>query len=278
MLTIKATQRKLLAVPAALLHLTLFFVGLKGKVARAKKFSAQVSQCGYLAPPPSENAQKWLKRVSRFLLFVQVGKVQITGSENLKLVADQPVIVAPNHVSSADGAILRMVLNRPARYLATRGVFLFCRGWMGVAIGRAGAISVELKLGQGGPAREAAVRVLTSGQLLAMFPEGWAYLDGVMGPAKKGVVRIAREAASELGKDTYILPIFLRYGRYPGTWIRKIPPPIAYLFLLCNPYYRQGCQVVIGEAIASSQLPDDDEEATALWTERVVALDPQRAV
>jgi 1-acyl-sn-glycerol-3-phosphate acyltransferase len=278
MLTVKRAQRKLIAVLSALHNAISFIAGLKGKLARAKQFSAQVSQCGYLAPPPSENAQKWLKRVARFLLFLQVGKIHVTGRENLELVADQPVIVAPNHVSSADGAILPMVLNRPARYLATRGVFLFLRGWMGVAVGRAGAISVELKQGQGGPAREAAIRVLTSGQLLAMFPEGWAYLDGVMGPAKKGVVRIAREAANELGKDTYILPIFLRYGRYPGSWIRKIPPPIAYLFLLCNPYYRQGCQVVIGEAIASSQLPDDDEEATALWTERVIALDPQRAV
>jgi 1-acyl-sn-glycerol-3-phosphate acyltransferase len=272
---VEKTKRAVFIVPAAFFKFVVISATLKKRVEKARKYSERVSECGYLAPPPSDKALAWLKRTMRVLIFIQVGKLKVIGKENLALIGREPVIVAPNHVSAADAAVLPMVLNGPARYLGTRGVFRFLGGLGALAAGPVGVISVELKEGQGGPAREAAVKVLTSGQTLVMFPEGWAYLDGVMGPAKKGVVRIAREAAEQLKKDTYIVPMFLRYGRYPGSWIRKVQPPIAYLFLLCNPFYRKGCTVVIGKAIPSSQLPADDAAATALWTEQVMALDPQ---
>lgn len=242
---------------------------------RARAYIANVSTCGYLPPPPTERAVRFLMRLSRFLTWVQCGKVRIIGRENLD--SHQPMIVAPNHPHYIDPAVIAMALDRPARYMAARGVMRFGFGLGSLMAGPCGAFAADLTPGKGGGARLAGVRVITGGETLVMFPEGWAYLDGSLGPFKKGAVRIARESARILGKDTYIVPVFLRYGRYPGAWIKKLSPPVEYLFVfLSSWYYRRGVTAVIGKPIAASSLPGDDAAATEYLQQRIVALDPAR--
>jgi len=234
----------------------------------------KISACGYLAPPPSPVWVKRLMRAARCIMFIQVGKMKVIGRENLP--ADgSPLIVTPNHPHFADVAVLPLVVDRPARYLAARGVFTFGFGYSSLWASPMGCVPVDLTPGKGGPARESAVKVVTSNQTLVMFPEGWAYLDGVLGPFKHGAVRIAREAAHEMGKPAYIVPTFLRYGRYPGSWIRKIQPPLEYFFfMLLAWYYRRGVTVVIGKPISTDELTGTDEEATEFLKQRIIALDP----
>ncbi|MBZ0186075.1 MAG: 1-acyl-sn-glycerol-3-phosphate acyltransferase [Candidatus Obscuribacterales bacterium] len=244
---------------------------------RARRYIKNVQTCGYLPPPPTKRGLFALKLLSRLLIFIQVGRVKIKGMENLAKLDGEAYLVAPNHPHFADVAVLPIVMEgRPARYMAARGVFTFGGGLGALMFGPMGAFAVDLTKGKGGPAKEAAISVITGGQRLVMFPEGWAYLDGVMGEFKKGAVRIAREASESLSRETYLLPVFLRYGKYPGSWIRKIPPPAEYFFfMLLLPVFRRGVTVVIGEPIPTSSLPEDDLEATELLKQQVIALDPK---
>src|SRR4029453_4332702 len=154
------------------------------------------------------------------------------------------------------------------------GVLRFAFG-LGSLLTKAGAISTEIIPGQGGPAIKAAVEVIVGGECLAVAPEGWTYLDGEHGPYRKGTVRIARQASEQLARPIKIVPIFLRYDRYPSKWVRKVGPPYEYFFMILAAwYYRGGVRVVIGEPISSADLPGDDEQATAYLRERIGALDP----
>lgn len=249
-----------------------FFKPLKAK---ACEYAKQVQTCGYLAPPPTPRAVRRLLRLARTLIFIQVGRVKIIGKEKLDRVPG-PYIVAPNHPHWADVAALPILMDGPARYMAARGVFTFLGGLGGLLVGPMGAFCADLTRGKGGPAREAAVDVLTSGQRLVMFPEGWAYLDGKLGEFKKGAVRIAREAAERTKKPIYIVPVNLRYGRYPGSWITKLPPPIEYaLVFALFIFFRRGLTMTVGDPIAISQFSQDDAVATEQLKSAIIALDPE---
>lgn len=241
---------------------------------RLRAYIDELSTCGCLPPPPSPRAVRFLYNFARVVTWIQVGKVKTIGLENLNLPG--PKMVTPNHPHYVDPGVIVLLLNRqPARYMAARGVFRFGFGLGSLIAAPTGAFPVDLTPGKGGPAREAGVRVLTSGQTLVMFPEGWAYLDGSLGPFKKGAVRIARQAARQLKDTVHIVPVYLRYGRYPGSWIKKLSPPLEYLFVfLMSWYYRRGVTAVIGKPISSSDLPADDAAATELLKQRIVALDP----
>lgn len=243
-------------------------------IRRAREYSRRVATCGYLAPPPTPRALKWGLRLAKLLAFIQVGRIKIINRENIEK-ADGPFIVTPNHPHWADAVTLPIMMNGPARYMAAQGVFTFAGGLGGLLVAPLGAFAADLTLGKGGPARKAAVDVLTSGQRLVMFPEGFAYLDGELGEFKKGAIRIAREAAEKLGKTTYIVPVNLRYGRYPGSWIRKLPPPVEYLLVfLLFVVFRRGLTMVVGEPIPIHNFSTDDVVATEQLKQAIVALDP----
>lgn len=243
--------------------------------ARMRQYIEKVQTCGYLAPPPTPRAVRRLKRLARSLLFIQVGKVKIVGKEKLDNVPG-PYIVAPNHPHWADTAALPILMDGPARYMAARGVFTFLGGLGGLLVGPMGAFCADLTKGKGGPARDAAVQVLTSGQRLVMFPEGWAYLDGRLGAFKKGAIRIAREAANKMGSPTYIVPVNLRYGRYPGTWITKLPPPVEYFLVFALFFlFRRGLTITVGDPIAITDFDKDDAAATEQLKRAIIALDPE---
>lgn len=228
---------------------------------------------GALPPPPTPRALRFLKGLARVLLFIQVGKVKYEGLENTKVPG--PRLIAPNHGHSVDPAPFALAFKEPLRYMAARGVFVFAGGLGALLAGKTGAFCADLTPGKGAGARQAAVKVLTSGQSLVMFPEGWAWMDGVMGPMKKGAVRIVKEAAEQLGTTTYLIPTYMRYGRYPGSWIRRLPPPLQYFLVLLGwPLYRRGLTVVFGKPIPSHELPDDDAEATEMLRRAIVAADP----
>jgi 1-acyl-sn-glycerol-3-phosphate acyltransferase len=261
----------LLFIPGALTVYLLvkFYRWLPG----ARKYMANMQTCGFLDDPPDANGQARLMRLSRFFVWLFVGRVQIVGIENLDKVDGEPCVITPNHPSFLDIVVIPYAINRKARFMAARGVMrMFC-GTGSLLVGPVGAFCCDLDRGKGGPALKAAVQVLVTGQRLVMFPEGWTYLDGRMHRFKKGAVRIARLAQEGLGKPSYLVPVGLEYGRYPGEWILRLPIQAQYaILILLFPLFRNGVKVTFGEPIASSALPSDDSVATTMLEERVASL------
>ena len=240
---------------------------------QARAYCEQVQVCGYLPPPPEASGIRRMRRLSGFFTWLLAGKVEVIGRENLDKLPSKSYIVTPNHPSMTDVAVIPHVLGeRNARYMAARGVLQCFGGLGGLLFAPMGVFSCDLDRGKGGPAREAAVKILASGQSLVMWPEGWTYLDGKTGPFKKGAVRIAREASKQLGEETYIVPVNLRYGRYPGKWILKLNIKVQYMVLFFGfLWFRRGVRVVIGEPIPISSLPSD-ASATEILRDKVIAL------
>ena len=192
-------------------------------------------------------------------------------------------LVTPNHGNMNDVVVLPAVMRgKREGYLATDGLFKLAGGLGGLVLGKMGIIPVTLDKGKGAAARDTAIECLVRGIPLVLWPEGYSYCDGSMGVFKKGAVLIAAEAARRLGQTTYIVPVYLRYGRYPGHWIRKVRIELQYvLCFLLWPLYRRGCTVVIGEPVPSNMLPADPdgqigELATHMLKREVCKLDPAR--
>lgn len=254
---------------------TLFFCKWLPAIRRAQELGAKYQVCGTLGPAPDDETQGKILKIARIIIRAFVGKVEIVGNEKLAKLPG-PFVLAFNHGSMLDIAIAPYVLNRKARYPAAQGVMRAFGGAVGGWFGSWGAYCVDLD--NGGEARKASVKVLTSGDeanIVVLFPEAWTNMDGVVKKFKTGSVRMSKEAAQILGHPVHIVPGYMRYGRYLGSWMTKLPIPLQWLTpILGFAWYRRGCKVVIGDPISSADLPDDPHLATELLRSRVLALDP----
>lgn len=265
----------LLASAALLLWI---WLRLLPSLRRAQQYIAKISVCGYLPDPPTRRATRNMNRFMRVLTFIQVGKLNVLGRENLDK-PDGPYVFSSNHPHYIDAAIVPLILDgRPARYMAHREVMRFGFGLGALMCGPAGAFVSQDGIKDGGVrARAAGVKVLKSGQTLVALPEGLTNFSPTMLPLKEGAVRMTQEAARELGRPTYIVPAYIRYGRYPGPWIQKYTRPVQYLLVFLGfLWYRRGAKVVIGKPISTAEMPADPAEATLLLRRRIEELDPGR--
>ena len=237
---------------------------------RARQYMRQVSTSGYLSAPPSDRAIGLATLICAVVVFLWVGKVKVKGLENLDLAA-VPLLLTPNHSHGGDPFVLPFVLRRRMRYMAGAG---FMRV-LGLLAGRMGAYSIDVTNRGGLAAIEASVQLLTSNQSICMFPEGELYWPP--GPFKTGAVRIAAEASKRLGKPITIVPVFLRYGRYPGKWVHGMPDYARYTMPLFNPFwYRRGVTVVFGKPFSFTELPANPRLAAIELKRRVSQLDPDK--
>lgn len=249
--------------------------------ARARVYMKNAATCGYLMPPPTKRASNWLRRFAWCLSFAQVGTVRVHGLENLEELerSGKVYMLNMNHPSWMDPAMAAIIMDgRPTRFFATHTVATAFWGLGGLLVGPCGVISVDLARGKGHPAYLAGVQVLKERQRLIVFPSGWAKLDGIEAEHKTGVVRMAKEVSAALGEPVYMLPGFIRYGRYPGSWIVKWPAPIGYFFMFVfRSWYRNGAVVNLGKPISTADLPDDPHAAKDYLHDRIMELDPQRS-
>ena len=230
---------------------------------RWRSYVRTVSVCGILPPPPSDWGFRTLRMFSRALCFVQVGRVNVFGKEHLNSVPG-PAMICANHPFGVDGNVLALVLNRKVRVMVHGDVFKAAGGLGAHIFARWGAfVANDSVRDRGFRARAAAARVLTSGQTLVLLPEGLTNMQPTMLPLQNGAVRIVKQAADELGSDTWIVPVHLRYGTYPGDWIQRFPRPVQYaLVLLLFALYRRGVTVTFGKPLAASELECDHTDAT----------------
>jgi 1-acyl-sn-glycerol-3-phosphate acyltransferase len=233
-----------------------------------------IRTCGHVPPPPTEAAARTMMRIARFVVWVQIGKIRVSGLEHLD--CDTPRLIAPTHGHYVDPFVLAQLLPERARYMTAKGLLALGGGLSGLMLARAGAFCTDLDEGRGAPALRAAVRILASGQTLVMFPEGWANMDGVVRPFKHGPVSVARMGSSKAGRPVPIVPVYLSYRAYPGEWINRLPAPLQFVLVaLCLVVYRRGVHVVFGKAVLSTELPKDAGEATAELRRAVLALNPR---
>jgi 1-acyl-sn-glycerol-3-phosphate acyltransferase len=231
-----------------------------------------VCTCGYVPDPPTSRASRAMRMVARSLVWIQVGKIEVSGMANLDCAA--PKLVAPTHGHYVDPFIIALLLRERARCMAARGLLEFGGGLGALLFSPWGVFCTDLRAGKGSPALRAAVRILESGQTLVMFPEGWAHMDGAVGPFKRGAVDIARMTEAKVGRPVSIVPVHLRYGAYPGAWITRFPVPLQCLMVLLGVvFFRRGVQVAVGKPLLSSGLPKHAALATEQLRSAVMALD-----
>jgi 1-acyl-sn-glycerol-3-phosphate acyltransferase len=236
-----------------------------------------VCTCGYVPEPPTDAANRVMRIVARCVVWIQVGRVEVSGRENLE--CDAPKLIAPTHGHYLDPFVIALLLPDRARIMAARGLLEFGRGLGALLFSRWGVFCTDLDTGKGTPALKAAVRILASGQTLVMFPEGWAHMDGAVGTFKRGAVSIARMTAARVGRPVSIIPVHLRYGAYPGPWIKKFSPASQCLIVLTGfIFFRRGVHVVVGKPLLSSELSKHATHATEELRSAVLALNSLPAI
>ena len=146
----------------------------------------------------------WIIRIASFVMRVVTRlftRVEIEG-EFASFPRTGPVLVAANHASNADpvltGGFLNTRLGRPMNWMGKREVFDWpFISWLarhgGVHPVDRGAADVE--------AFRTAMRILSEGHILAVFPEGTRSPDGRLQPAKDGVTVLAARS------NAWIVPI-----------------------------------------------------------------------
>jgi len=131
----------------------------------------------------------------RAAIFVLV-RVEVVGRENMPLRG--ALIVAANHLNNADPPLIASRMPRRLVYMAKDEMFQ----WpvMGFLTRLTGAFPVKRSEADIGALRKA-TKVLESGQVLAMFPEGTRGIEAKLGPAQPGTALLA------LRSEAPILPI-----------------------------------------------------------------------
>jgi 1-acyl-sn-glycerol-3-phosphate acyltransferase len=115
-------------------------------------------------------------------LFTRLFRMQITGLEHLP--ATGGVVLASNHLSNLDPLLLGIVCPRQVHFMAKAEIWKV--PLVGSLVGALGAFPVQ----RGAADRHAieeALRVLSAGAVLGIFPEGHRSSDGRLGQPQAGV-------------------------------------------------------------------------------------------
>lgn len=240
-------------------------------ISKLRAEGMKFAQCGSLAPAPDDSSIKWSQKLARFLLRLHCGKVTVRGSEHL----NQPgaKLIVANHCHYVDPAAFLLALKQPARYMASKLVFLGAGGLLGGLISRAGAFSVDTRPGRGSGALRAAVKLLCAGHSVVIFPEGDANMDCKTGTFHNGAVAIAREATKRSEQPIPIVPVLFEYGGKPGSWIRRFHFALQFLIaFLSFPLWRRGLRVTAGAPFYASTLSPEIKIASQELRNRVLSL------
>jgi 1-acyl-sn-glycerol-3-phosphate acyltransferase len=180
-----------------------------------------------------------------------------------------PMIMAANHASSADpvliGAFLNQVLGRPLNWLGKRELIEFpLTGW---AFRIAGIHPVDREAADL-EAFRTAMRILDSGQTLAVFPEGTRSKDGALQQVREGVGMLAlRSGAPVLPVAVIDSDILWPRGQLLPHYGKRVT-------------VRYGTPFVVADALAAAGLPSKGRQATEAATRlimgRIAALLPPR--
>lgn len=132
-------------------------------------------------------------------------------------------LIASNHQSYFDPALVVVGSNRPLHFVARHNLFklrLFLLGRLfGILIRSLYAFPLERRRFSSQGVREA-IRQLRKGKLLLVFPEGTRTFNGQVGDLKSGIIALAQRARVP------IVPVLVdgafeawpRHSRFPKRW------------------------------------------------------------
>ncbi len=129
-------------------------------------------------------------------LLMSFSRWKVKGKENVPKTG--PLIVAANHLNLADSPLLSASIPRKIAFMVKEELYYSPRG--GVFIRSFGAFPVNRDESDRGAVRQA-LKILESGKVLGMFPEGTRSSNAKMQPANVGVSFIA------LHSGAHILPV-----------------------------------------------------------------------
>ena len=159
-------------------------------------------------------------------------RIQVEGRENIP--DKGGVLLAPNHVSMVDAALMIASTERPVRFL------MFKDNYEHPLIKPFARIMGVIPISSDQGPREmihslrAATEALKNGEIVCIFPEGQMTRIGQMLPFRRGMERIVK------GVDVPIIPVYLggvwgsifsfERGRFLWKMPRHIPYPVTVLF------------------------------------------------
>ncbi|TLW89646.1 1-acyl-sn-glycerol-3-phosphate acyltransferase [Saccharomonospora piscinae] len=163
-----------------------------------------------------------------------VYRPEVTGLDNVP--ADGPVVLAPNHRSAIDTAVIALTSPRPVRFLG-KAEYFTGGGLKGKVVASflsaLGYVPVERGNAQAGLAALGAARaVLERGETFAIYPEGTRSLDGRLYRGHTGVGSLALETGAAvvpvaLSGTERLLPVGRRIPR-PGPVHVRFGPPLDF--------------------------------------------------
>jgi len=178
-------------------------------------FLAIVAIAVSLFDPKGELVHRIARLWASVLLKVSGVAVRLEGIENL---AHPPYLLMANHQSALDISVLLAAMPLSFKFVAKRELFLI--PFFGWAIKRAGYISIDRENPREAlKAIEEAVRKISDGTTVLIFPEGTRSKDGTLLPFMKGAFSLASRA------EVPILPLGIRgsYTLYPSGSILSVP-------------------------------------------------------
>lgn len=177
------------------------------------------------------------------LLWLVVGKIKIDIRQSLPYV---PFILASNHSCVWKDMILLPIINILCGEYRLSGPSGFIRvvshDKVLRALGPITAWFLTKYMGFFPASIVSARKCLEFGDSIAICPEGMAYSDG-------GELHTFRTGTIVIANGEYIIvPICIKYGRYPGSWINKFPIEMQFIIgLFFMPWLKSGVTIVIGE-------------------------------
>lgn len=218
-----------------------------------KKFREYVTLCltsGFI--PHTFRPLQFVARIlARIWLFLQVGRCRVIGAENLKTPGH--IIFCPNHSSMFDAIVVYAVMKRWPRYMTAYEEMRGLGGLKAVAMGAFGCFPVDRT--QGKTVLEPAIKVLSSGQPLVIFPEGKISATGEYLPFKKGpaIITNATYERLDMKVPVGIVPIHICYHK------RDVATATA-SYGQMGLKWRGGVTVTVGKPIYLHELPSRKPE------------------
>jgi 1-acyl-sn-glycerol-3-phosphate acyltransferase len=221
-----------------------------------KKFRQYKENCvkpGFI-PPLFWRFRTLARFLSRIWVYIQVGKVNLIGGENLQ--RPDRYIFCPNHRCMLDAQVLYAILNRDdVYYMGAYEEMLGFWGLKGAIMSASGAFPVDREKGK--EIIPSAVQLLVNGKCLSIFPEGKISATGECFPFKMGPAVIGFRALNELrqmGKEERIglVPIHLDYHKTDNATAVK-------RYIQMGFKWRGGITITVGEPIYLNDFVDTNQ-------------------
>ncbi|PIU83663.1 MAG: 1-acyl-sn-glycerol-3-phosphate acyltransferase [Elusimicrobia bacterium CG06_land_8_20_14_3_00_38_11] len=128
----------------------------------------------------------WIGWLISRVVFTVIYRREITGLENLP--KNSSYILAANHQSYADPPLVGSCIKKKIYYIAKKELFRIpVFGWL---IKKANAFPVDREVADAGALKNA-LKILQSGNILLIFPEGTRYKPGKVRKLKNGAAMLS---------------------------------------------------------------------------------------